>query len=332
MSHTVLNQYSWFFLLPLGAVLFDTLLGDPRSRLHPVVLIGNFIGLLEKILRRPKASAGAKRAAGAVLVGSVLAVTYTVVFYICSFLALLEPWETLAGEAMLLSFAISPRSLAEAGNGIKNLLLQNKLKEARKQVGWIVGRDTDRLSTPEVTRATVETVAENIVDGIISPLFYAIIGGVPLAFLYRAVNTLDSMVGYKNEKYLDFGMVAARVDDIFNFFPARITGLLLLAAALLTGFDSKAGLKMWLRDARKHPSPNSGIPESIVSGALHVRLGGINYYGGVASHRAFMGDAKEVLGPGHIAKTIRLMYVATFLFVLGYGLLAWLTLSSSLSF
>ena len=197
------------------------------------------------------------------------------------------------------------------------------MEQARFKVGWIVGRDTQRLDEREVTRATVETVAENIVDGIISPLVYFAIGGAPLAFLYRAVNTLDSMVGYKNDKYLYFGRVAARVDDVFNYVPARLTGVLLVIAAFLLGYNAKGAAKMIWRDAAKHPSPNSGIAEAGVAGALGVRLGGLNYYGGVASQRAYMGDEVNRLSAVYIQKTVYMMYVATVIGVLLITLIHW---------
>jgi adenosylcobinamide-phosphate synthase len=198
------------------------------------------------------------------------------------------------------------------------------MEQARYKVGWIVGRDTANLNTAEVTRATVETVAENIVDGIISPLFYAVLGGVPLAFLYRAVNTMDSMIGYKNEKYQDFGMVAARVDDVFNYIPARITGLYIILAAALLKKDVKGAFQAIKRDAVKHPSPNSGFSEAGVAGALGIRLGGLNYYGGVPSLRAYMGVAKCQLTPIYIEHTIQIMYMVTILFVAATLVCKWL--------
>ncbi|HWR40046.1 MAG TPA: adenosylcobinamide-phosphate synthase CbiB [Patescibacteria group bacterium] len=298
------------------ALIFDRLIGDPRWSAHPVVLIGNGIAWLEKGLRRPQDGATRKKWAGAVLVAVVLTVVYGITALILQGLALLHPWAAWGIGALLLSFAISPRSLAEAGQEIRDLMQQDNLEQARFKVGWIVGRDTASLSTGEISRATVETVAENIVDGIISPLFYAVIGGVPLAFLYRAVNTMDSMVGYKNEKYQDFGMVAARVDDVFNYIPARITGVLLLASAWLLRRDAGGAIRMICRDAAKHPSPNSGISEAGVAGALGIRLGGLNYYGGAASQRAYMGDETIPLAPVHIDQTISLMYTATWLFAL----------------
>ncbi|MBU2703010.1 adenosylcobinamide-phosphate synthase [Sporomusaceae bacterium BoRhaA] len=320
MTYAMLNAYSVSFcLLPLGALLFDILIGDPRTSFHPVALIGRMISLFEKSLLKPHASSFMKKTSGGLLVFLVLTLTYEIIWYVCTCLDKLDTWEAVVGRALLLSLAISPRSLAEAGFEIRHYLVKKNIKEARRKVGWIVGRDTGHLSAGEVTRATVETVAENIVDGVIAPLFFAALGGVPLAFLYRAVNTLDSMVGYKNEKYSDFGMIAARTDDIFNYIPARITGLLLLGAVCLLRLDIVSAVKTFWHDASKHPSPNSGIPESIVAGALHIQLGGVNYYGGIPSHRATMGQADEALTSDHIKKTVWLMYVTTLLFVLIYA-------------
>ncbi len=320
MNLELLNSYSQYaFLLPCFAVVFDAIFGDPQTRFHPVALIGRLISLLENRLLKKTASSLAKQVAGAVQVVLVLVITYGVVWYCCAFFDRLEPWEALLAKALLLSFAISPRSLAEAGWEIRNYLRNKNIKEARRKVSWIVGRDTNRLNTAEGTRATVETVAENIVDGIISPLFFAVLGGVPLAFLYRAVNTLDSMVGYNNDKYRDFGKVAARTDDVFNYLPARLTGMLLIGAIFLLRYNVSEAVKVFRRDASKHPSPNSGIPESLAAGALHIQLGGVNHYGGVPSVRAFMGNVGEQLTGKHIEKTIALMYVTTLLFVVIYA-------------
>ena len=297
--------------LPAAALLFDRLIGDPRSPYHPVVLVGNCISIVEKALRRPDQSRLGQNMAGAILVIVVLAFTYGTVWLLDAVLASIHPWIAWLGQAVILSFAITPRSLAEAGNEIRQYLLAGDLAQARYKVGWIVGRDTAELDESEITRATVETVAENIVDGIISPLFYFAIGGAPLAFLYRAVNTLDSMLGYKNEKYLHFGMVAARVDDVFNYLPARLTGLMIVVCAFLMGRNAKGAAQMIVRDAAKHPSPNSGIAEAGVAGALGVRLGGVNYYGGVKSCRAYMGDANAALSAVHIGQTITVMYAVT---------------------
>jgi len=309
--------------LPLLAVFMDRLIGDPRSSIHPVVMIGNLIAFLEKRLLNIQYSSLLKKLAGALLVILVLGITYGVVWWIMQLLATIHPWAQFIGGALLLSFTIAPDSLAKAGHEIHQYLLTGDLTQARSKVGWIVGRDTDQLTVAEVTRGTVETIAENIVDGIISPLFYFVIGGVPLAFLYRAVNTLDSMVGYKNDKYKDFGMVAARVDDVFNYIPARLTGILLFLAAVILRFCVYGVVTAIWRDAAKHPSPNSGFAEAGVAGALGIRLGGLNYYGGVASQRAYMGVALTQLAPIHIKQTIQMMYAATILFVIAITIFLW---------
>jgi adenosylcobinamide-phosphate synthase len=301
--------------LPLVAILIDTFLGDPRSSLHPVVMIGNCIAFLERKLLNPRYSHRLKKITGMLLVILVLGITYSVTWWILKLLSQIHPWAEFLGGALLLSLTISPNSLAKAGNEIYYYLVSDDLKQARFKVGWIVGRDTDKLTVPEITRATVETIAENIVDGVISPLFYFIVGGVPLAFLYRAVNTLDSMVGYKNDKYKDFGMCAARVDDLFNYIPARLTAILILLATIVLRLNLSGASKAIWNDAAKHPSPNSGLSEAGVAGALGIRLGGLNYYGGVASQRAYMGEAQTPLVPLHIKQTIHIMYTTTVFFI-----------------
>lgn len=302
--------------MPVLAVIFDSLVGDPRTRLHPVVVIGNFIAALERKLLDANHTRQRQKWHGVLLVITVLTVTYLITWGMMAGLTFIHPDAVWLGGAFLLSFTISPRSLASAGQEIRSYLLQNNLEQARFKVGWIVGRDTQALDVSEVTRATVETIAENIVDGIIAPLFYFLLGGIPLAFLYRAVNTMDSMVGYKNDKYIAFGMPAARTDDLFNFIPARITALLIILAALLLRYDAKNAYDMIIRDASKHPSPNSGYAEAGVAGALGIRLGGINFYGGIESCRAYMGEARHPLAPEHIKQTIFIMFLVTGLFSL----------------
>ena len=186
---------------------------------------------------------------------------------------------------------------------------------ARVKVGWIVGRDTDKLTEGEATRAPEETISENTVDGVISPLFYFFVGGLPLAVAYRAANTMDSMIGYKNDKYLFFGRVAARADDVWNYIPARLTGLMMVAAAFLLGLDGTNAWRILRRDASKHPSPNGGWTESTVAGALGIRLGGLNYYFGKPSFRTYMGDPLQELEARHISLAIRMMYTVTVMFL-----------------
>ncbi|MBQ1868353.1 adenosylcobinamide-phosphate synthase CbiB [Selenomonas sp.] len=299
------------------AFLVDTIIGDPNSRWHPVVLMGKLIGALEKWFFQKEDSDGKKFTMGAMLVLITLLVTYEAAAAVMM-LSYRIPWSygSAVAGGILLSFTISPKSLAKAGKGIYTLLILGQLEEARKKVGWIVGRDTENLDDAEIARATVETIAENTVDGIIAPLFFFVIGGVPLAVLYRAANTMDSMIGYKNDKYLYFGRAAAKLDDVLNYIPARITGVLFIFAACVLGFDYKNAYRVMLRDAEKHPSPNGGYAEATVAGALHIRLGGVNSYFGKKHFRAYMGDVIEMIAPKHIMECIRMMYTVTVMFIL----------------
>lgn len=306
----------------IWAFCLDQLLGDPRSSLHPVALMGKLIAFFERILYREDDSDRSKFACGAVLVLLVLLISYAVGDFLIYLTYFLPHWAQDAAAGLILAFMICPRSLAAAGKEIYDLLKAGKLGAARQSVSMIVGRDTQQLDNAEVTRATVETIAENTVDGIISPLFFFVIGGVPLAVLYRAANTMDSMLGYKNERYLYFGRAAARLDDVLNYIPARITGFLFVFAALLIGYDAKNAMRMLRRDARKHPSPNGGFAEASMAGALHIRLGGVNSYFGRKTFRAYMGEAMQELAPKHIMAAIRMMYTAVLLFlVFAYALL-----------
>lgn len=306
------------------AFAIDCAIGDPRSSLHPVVLIGKLISLFEAMLYREDDSDSLKFFKGLVLMLAVLAVSYKVAALIMTAAALTQnQYVYWIVGALLLSFTISPRNLSEAGREIRGYLLAGDLENARFKVGWIVGRDTDKLTVGEVTRATVETISENIVDGIISPLFFFMIGGVPLAVMYRAANTMDSMIGYKNDKYMYFGRAAARCDDAWNYIPARITGLLLIFAAFILHYDYKSAFRIMCRDANKHPSPNGGYTESTVAGALGIQLGGLNYYFGKPSFRTCMGDPIYALGPQHILAAIKLMYTTMVLFLLLMAIVNW---------
>ena len=299
------------------AFFIDAVLGDPRSNLHPVVLIGRLITSLERMLYHKTDSSVRQILSGGLLVVLVLVFTFLVVNGIMNIVRMCSnSYVIMAIEAFLLSFTISPKSLAAAGKEIHDYLVAKDLSQARFKVGWIVGRDTENLEEGEISRATVETIAENTVDGIIAPLFFYAIGGLELAFLYRGVNTLDSMVGYKNDRYLYFGRVAARTDDVLGYIPARITGILFVISALILGFDWKQSWKILRRDAKKHPSPNGGCAEASVAGALHIRLGGYNSYFGKVHFRAYMGDSVEKLDNSHIMETIRLMYTATILYLI----------------
>lgn len=303
-------------IIAVVAFLIDALIGDPRSKFHPVVLIGNLISTLEKFLRHDLDSPIKKILKGGLLVCIVVISSLLVGALIEFFTKDIPSYAAqIFIQALVLSFMISPRTLGDTAREIYFLLERENLILARERVGWIVGRDTQNLNEAEITRATIETVAENTVDGIISPLFYFAVGGLPLAVAYRAINTMDSMLGYKNEKYLYFGRVAARLDDIANFIPARLTGMLFICAAMILKLDYKNAFKMMKRDASKHPSPNGGWAEATVAGALNIRLGGVNYYFGEPHFRAYMGEPHENLEAVHILGAIRMMYTATILFL-----------------
>lgn len=291
------------------------MIGDPQSLPHPVVLMGKAISATERLIRRFCSQPRALKRAGVLLPLLVAGGAWVLTAALVWLLSLVSPWLAWAAEIWLISTTVASKGLGDAGMAVYTELRKGDIPAARKAVGMIVGRDTTKLDSPEIVRGTVETVAENIVDAIISPLFFALLGGAPLAMAYRAVNTLDSMVGYKNDKYRDLGWASARLDDVANYIPARITALLLIFSARLLRLDWRSCWRMVRRDARLHPSPNSGYPESAVAGALGIRLGGENVYHGVASFRAYMGDPLRAMEPEDIILASRLMLRSSALFV-----------------
>ncbi|MGF6356629.1 adenosylcobinamide-phosphate synthase [Paenibacillus sp. 4624] len=303
---------AWIIIL---AYILDRCIGDPRWIPHPVIGMGKGISALERVIRaRVHTDMGLKKAGiwfPILIAGGAFAVTWGLLLL----LDLIHPILAAAAEIILIATTIASKGLRDAGMEVYRHLKQQDWPGARRSLGMIVGRDTAHLDEPEVVRGTVETVAENIVDAIVSPLFYALIGGAPLAMAYRAVNTLDSMVGYKNDKYLHLGWASARLDDWANWIPARVTALLLIVGAWVLKLDAKGAARMVSRDARLHPSPNSGFPESAVAGALGIRLGGHNVYHGVASFRAYMGEAARPMESEDIVRTTRLMFWSAGAFV-----------------
>ncbi|MBC7325145.1 MAG: cobalamin biosynthesis protein CobD [Moorella sp. (in: Bacteria)] len=297
-------------VLLLLALLLDLAVGDPSWLPHPTRIMGAAAGRLEKMLWRHRASRGYLVAAGFLPVTGIVGASWAITYALLELAGRVSYWLEVLLAGWLLAMTIAPRGLAGAALAVGRSLADGDLPRARQLAGHIVGRDTASLAPAEVIRATVETVAENTSDAIIAPLFYFFLGGVPLAMAYRAINTLDAMIGYKNERYLYFGRVAARLDDLANYLPARLTGAALCLAALFRG----RGIKAWtimLRDARQHPSPNSGFPEAAVAGALGVRLGGLNYYQGRPSRRPFIGEAGQDFRQEHIVQAVHLMAMAT---------------------
>ena len=308
-------------LITAMAFLLDVIVGDPGWIPHPVILIGKAIGFMENLSRRISNNPAILKFMGFVTVFIIVGCSWCLTWFVMRWVFNFNFWAGAVLSIWLISTTIAARGLSRAAMEIYSLLQNNNLDAARRKVGLIVGRDTGNMEPGDVIRATVETVSENIVDGVVAPVFYAFLGGAPLAMAYRAVNTLDSMLGYKNERYINYGMASARFDDLINYIPARLTGIFLLAASRILKMRTREAYEAVLRDASGHPSPNSGIPESAVAGALGVRLGGLNYYNGCGSFRAYMGKDLMPLEPLHIRQAVRLMYVASAIAVLtGYYL------------
>lgn len=278
------------------AFIIDAIVGDPPKWPHPVKWIGSLIGVL-----RTKLNNGENKIfKGMLMLLIVLFVVGSATFLIVWLSYIIHPIAGVFAEAVIISTTIAQKSLKEAALEVYHPLKNGDLSGARLKLSYIVGRDTDRLEEPEIVRGTVETVAENTSDGITAPLFWALIGGAPLAMVYRAVNTCDSMVGYKNERYFEFGRASAKLDDILNWIPSRVTSLCMMAVNKPKYMTKRKAWEIVLRDAKKHPSPNSGWGEAAVGSLLGIQLGGINYYQGVVSNRATMGEPITSLENSHI--------------------------------
>lgn len=291
--------------------LLDAVIGDPENFPHPVRLIGKSISGLEKRMRDPGDSPGVQRAKGGVLALTVVLGTYGAAEGITRAARGLHPAVGFAAETVLACYCLAARNLRDASMKVEKRLAAGDTEGARQAVSMIVGRDASVLDAAGIARAAVETVAENTADGVIAPLFYMAIGGAPLAAAYKAVNTLDSMLGYKNEKYRYFGTVSARLDDAAGFLPARISGLLITAAAYLTGMDGRNAWKIFKRDRMKHASPNSAQSESAMAGALDLRLAGDAKYFGEWVHKPYIGDPIREIEPEDIRRANVLMYTAS---------------------
>ena len=301
-------------LAVLGGFVLDAVFGDPAWLPHPVVLMGKCISKLEKALRArfPKTQQG-ELLAGAVLAFCLPVGTFLVTSAVCFLAAKISPWLGLAVQIFWCGQALAAKGLVQESRNVYGELVKPDLPAARKAVSRIVGRDTENLTAEGVTKAAVETVAENASDGVIAPLLYMLLGGAPLALTYKAVNTMDSMVGYKNETYLYFGRAAAKLDDVANYIPSRLAALLWAAAAALTGNDAKGAWRIWRRDRRNHASPNSAQTESACAGALGVQLAGPAYYFGEYYPKPTIGDALRPIEPQDILRADRMMYAASVL-------------------
>lgn len=294
----------------LGGFCLDLLLGDPAWIPHPVVLMGRCIENMEGFLR--------KGCPNELLAGAVLAAALPLGTLSLSALALwlcdlVHPALRFFLETIWCWQCLAVKGLGEEAERVRRALTSGTPEEARRAVGRIVGRDTENLSVQGVARAAVETVAENFSDGAVAPMCYMFLGGAPLALCYKAINTMDSMVGYKNSRYLYFGRAAARLDDAANFIPARLSALLLILAAGLTGERVSGAWRVWRRDRRNHASPNSAQTESAMAGALGIRLGGPAFYFGQLHEKPAIGDPVREIEPGDIRRAVRMLYAGSFL-------------------
>lgn len=298
--------------LILGYAL-DLLVGDPQGFPHPIRLIGTLIENVEKVLRKKCKSARDERRAGVVLWFVVVLTSYVVPLLILLLASKISFLLAGAIETVMCAFILATKSLKDESMIVHKYLERNDLHSARKYLSYIVGRDVENLNSNQIAKAAVETVAENTSDGVIAPVIFMLIGGAPLGFLYKGINTLDSMVGYKNDKYINMGRFSALADDAANFLPARIAAYLMIAASYILKMDYESAYRIYKRDRYNHKSPNSAHTESVCAGALNIMLGGPNYYGGILVTKPTIGDDKRPVVNDDIKKSNKLMYVTSLL-------------------
>ena len=306
-------KHELFCAMLLGFLL-DCLLGDPRTIPHPVVCMGKLISWLEKAFRAlfPKTRLGENLAGGCIWLVTV-AVSFLIPWGLLKLAGTVSPWLRLLLQAIFCWQVLAAKSLRQESMKVYEALKTGTIEDARHAVSMIVGRDTQALDADAVTRAAVETVAENCSDGVIAPMLYFALGGGPLAFAYKAVNTMDSMLGYVEPPYKNVGLVPARMDDVCNYLPARISGIMMLLAGGLLGLNFRNGWKIFLRDRYNHASPNSAQTESVCAGLLGLRLAGDAWYHGVLHKKKYIGDALRPITPEDIPLSDRLMYATAVL-------------------
>ena len=301
-------------MLLLFSYLSDLIFGDPENFPHPIRGIGKIIVFFEKNLRR-KDVKRLEKIQGVFLAIIVVGISSLITSLVLSFSKKISPFLGILVWIYLGYVSISVKDLRiKAMNVYRGI--KTDIKKARRELSKIVGRDTETMDEENITRAAIESVSESTNDGIVAPLFYLILGGPVLAIAYKSISTLDSMVGYKNEKYVNFGWFSARLDDIFNFIPARITGFLICVSSFLLNRNFKNSFRIMLRDGRKHLSPNSGIPEAAMAGALGIKFGGPAAYGGEILEKPFLGDEKEKTDPVMIKKALNISLAVSLLMIL----------------
>ncbi|MGL4878984.1 adenosylcobinamide-phosphate synthase CbiB [Paraclostridium dentum] len=312
-------------LVMVIAYLLDLVIGDPYSFPHPVRFIGNLIRFTEGKIRIIFKSKKQFKIGGVLLWTITVGFTALVTNLILNLLCINNIFYVIIASIILYT-TLSTKCLADEAKKIYEVLKTGDIEKSRKQLSYIVGRDTTSLNENEIIRATVETVAENTVDGIISPMMYGFIGGPVLAMAYKAINTLDSMVGYKNEKYGDIGFASAKIDDIANFIPARITPFFMMIASFILGFNSKKSIKIAMRDRKNHKSPNCAYAEGAVAGALEVQLGGTNMYFGEKVYKPTIGDKDRELEAEDILRTNKIMYLTSFIALVIFSIITYIVL------
>ncbi|MCU9808441.1 MAG: adenosylcobinamide-phosphate synthase CbiB [Paraclostridium dentum] len=312
-------------LVMVIAYLLDLVIGDPYSFPHPVRFIGNLIRFTEGKIRIIFKSKKQLKIGGFLLWTITVGFTALVTNLILNLLCINNIFYVIIASIILYT-TLSTKCLADEAKKIYEVLKTGDIEKSRKQLSYIVGRDTTSLNENEIIRATVETVAENTVDGIISPMMYGFIGGPVLAMAYKAINTLDSMVGYKNEKYGDIGFASAKIDDIANFIPARITPFFMMIASFILGFNSKKSIKIAMRDRKNHKSPNCAYAEGAVAGALEVQLGGTNMYFGEKVYKPTIGDKDRDLEAEDILRTNKIMYLTSFIALVIFSIITYIVL------
>ena len=299
--------------LVIGYIL-DLIFGDPYWMPHPVRFIGNLISILEKVIRRfmPKTKRG-EYIGGIILTVMVVSISMVIPLVIILMAKSINTYLALTVETFMCYQILATKSLKVESMKVYDELAKNDLPSARKAVSMIVGRDTKDLTFSGVAKAAVETVAENTSDGIIAPMIFIAIGGAPMGFFYKAINTMDSMVGYKNEKYMNFGRFAAKLDDVVNYLPARISAYQMILSSFFLRYDYKNAFKIYKRDRYNHASPNSAQTESVCAGALDVQLAGNAYYFGKLYEKPTIGDDIREINYDDIKKANRLLYCTSFI-------------------
>ena len=312
--------YSLTALSVFAGFLLDCLLGDPLGAAHPVVLMGRLISVLEKKLRaRCLKTPKGERTAGFMMALLVPCISVLAGLLLLFLAWLVHPWAYFALSAFLCWQCLAARCLMLEAKKVVIALQREGLDAGRRQVSMLVGRDTQNLTGEQVVKATVETVAENTSDGVVAPLFWMALLGAVGGLFYKAVNTMDSMVGYKNEKYLHFGRCAAKLDDAVNYVPSRLSALAMIGAAFLLGLDGQSAWRIWRRDRRNHASPNSAQTESACAGALNEQLGGNASYFGTLYEKPTIGDPVRPIEGADVDRACRLMYGTSVLLLLVYG-------------